>query len=281
MFGIFGSRPRRFLAVSLSFVLLAIGILLLVVYYGSIHATLRITTGPENSLARRFIAAFVATTQAAHPRVDFKTVSVPDLSASAKALEDGKVDLALIRTDVSPPSNGETLVILRRDVVAIILPPKSQIDKIDKLAGKTIAIPAGPVQNEDSRALDLILSYYDVRAETVKREFLPIGEIGAALARGRAAAAVAVGPIGPGPAVDTVASIAKATRGTPTILEIDENDAISARFPGLESIDIPQGTFRSRPAVPDDDIKGVAVSYRFVVPVTMLNIVAGALADRS
>ena len=31
------------------------------------------------------------------------------------------------------------------------------------------------------------------------------------------------------------------------------------------------------PALPDDDIKGVAVTYRMVVPVTMFDIVAGAL----
>jgi hypothetical protein len=134
------------------------------------------------------------------------------------------------------------------------------------------------VQAENSRALDLILSYYNVPSESVKREFLPIDEIGAAVHAKRAAAVFAVGPVGPGDVVNAVAAIAKATKGTPEILEIDEGDAINARFPGLESIDIPKGAFKGRPATPSDDIKGVAISYRFAVPDRMLNAVAGVLA---
>jgi hypothetical protein len=71
---------------------------------------------------------------------------------------------------------------------------------------------------------------------------------------------------------------ARATKGTPELLALDEGDAISKRYPGFEAIDIPQGAFRARPATPDDDIKGVAITYRFVVPVRMLNAVAGVMA---
>ena len=73
-------------------------------------------------------------------------------------------------------------------------------------------------------------------------------------------------------------SIARATKEAPEILELDDNDAIAKRFPGLESVDIPEGAFRARPPTPDDSVKGVAVTYRFVVPVTMLDAVAGAIA---
>jgi len=277
LLGVFGLRITRFLALAVALILLVIGLVLAGFYYGSIHATLRITTGPEGGLAQKFISAFVAGTHAAHPRIDFKTVEVQDLAASAKALEDGKVDLALVRTDFQPPNNGQTLVILRRDVVALVLPPKSSVDSVVKLTGKTVVVPAGPLQEANSRAFDLILNYYNVSPDKVKRVFAPLDQIGAELKKGRAVAVVAVGPIGPGQVVDAVAAVAKATRGTPTILNFDDNDAISARFPALESVDIPQGAFRPRPATPDDDIKGVAVSYRFVVPVTMLDIVAGAL----
>jgi TRAP-type uncharacterized transport system substrate-binding protein len=61
-------------------------------------------------------------------------------------------------------------------------------------------------------------------------------------------------------------------------LEIDEGDAIAKQFPGFESIEIPEGAFRGHPPTPDDTVKGLAVSYRFVVPLRMLNIVAAAIA---
>jgi TRAP-type uncharacterized transport system substrate-binding protein len=278
MSGLFGlNLPRR------ATTLIAAGFLLVAAILGGLylwspHATLRVTTGPAGGVAQRFVSAFVATTEAAHPRIRFETVVVADLQASAKALEDRKVDIAILRRDMAPPSNGQTLVILRRDVMAIILPPGSPIKGVSQLAGKTVAIPESPVRAENSHALDLILNYYNIPTESVKRVILPASEIGPALHAKRAAVAFAVGPVGPGEVVDVVASIAKATRGTPELLEIDEGDAINARFPGFETIDIPKGAFKGRPATPGDDIKGIALTYRFGVPDRMLNAVAGALA---
>jgi TRAP-type uncharacterized transport system substrate-binding protein len=203
---------------------------------------------------------------------------VSDLKASSKALEDRKVDIALIRSDVSPPTNGQTLVILRRDVIAIVLPADSPIKNVAQLSNKTIALPLGPLQEDNSRALDLILNYFNVPSESVKRVFLPVSEIGAALRNKRAVASMAVGPVGPGEVVDVVAAVAKATKGAPEILAMDEAEAIGRRFPGFESLDIPEGVFKARPPTPNDTIKGLAVSYRFAVPVTMLNVVAGAIS---
>ena len=276
MFGLF--RPFKRIGSWIAIVLLlGIGIGLIWFYVRTPHATLSITIGPAGSAGQRLVTALIAGTRALHPRVAFNPVLVPDLAGSSKAMENGKVDIALIRSDVAPPSNANTLVIVRRDVVAIVTSGASSIDNPSELSGNTVAIPAGPTQNDNSHAFDLILDYFNVSRDSVKRSFLPIAEIGEAVRRGHAAAAVAVGPIGPGDIVDVVTSIEKATKRTPKIVDLDNNDAIAARFPSLESIDIPKGAFRARPAVPDDDISGVAVSYRFVVSALMPDLVAGAL----
>ena len=86
-----------------------------------------LATGPAGGNVQRFISTFVSVATALHPRIHFVTVPVPDLEASAKALEDGKVDIAAVRSDIRPPANGQTLVILRRDVIAIFLPPDSPV----------------------------------------------------------------------------------------------------------------------------------------------------------
>ena len=273
-----GFRLPRMMTMLLAGAFLVIALILAGVYLWSPRATLLITTGPNGGMAQRFVSAFIANTEAAHPRIRFETVTVPDLTASSRALEERKVNIAIVRSDVSPPVNGQSLVILRRDVVAIVLPPGSPIESVGQLSGKTVAIPTGPVQNDNSRALDLILSYFNVSPGAVKRIFVSPGQIGLALRERRAAAVLAVGPIGPGEVVDAVAAVAKATRGTPSILSLDEGEAIAKRSPGFEEIDIPKGAFKGNPPIPDDDAKGVAVSYRFVVPTTMLNAVAGALA---
>lgn len=273
----FGLASLRTVTTITAGVFLLSAALLAIFYLLSPRATLRVTTGLPGTVGQRFISTFVSVTTAAHPRVRFDLVPVANLVESSKAMEDGKVDLAIVRTDVSPPTNGQTLAILRRDVVAFVVPADSSIEDPSKLAGKSIAIPEGPWQDVNSKALDTILSYFNVAPERVKRVFLPISEIGVAIHRKQVAAALAVGPIGPGEAVNVVAAIAKATKGAPGILAIDQADAIVKRFPGFESIDVPQGAFKGHPSTPDDTVTCLAVTYRFVVPERMLNVIAGLI----
>jgi hypothetical protein len=99
--------------------------LIAAVYFWSPHANLRVTIGPPDSAAYRFITAFGSVTEAAQPRVHIKLVQVNDLAASAKAIEDHTTDLGIVRNDGVIPRNGETIAILRGVVFAFIVPAKS------------------------------------------------------------------------------------------------------------------------------------------------------------
>jgi TRAP-type uncharacterized transport system substrate-binding protein len=272
--GRFGDRLT--IAIAAGFLIVAAALTAL--YFWSPKATFHVTTGPNGGAADRFISALIKVTEAEHPRVRFVPVPVANLAASAKALEDGEANIALVRSDASPPANGQTLVILRRDALLIVLPGGSKLDSVTQLAGKTVVFPEGPVEKENERAFNLLLDFFNVPAASVKRLVLPPGEVGAAMREKRAAAVVAFGPMAPGQAVDAVSAVARATRRAPTILPLDEADSIAKRYPGFESIDLPRGVFRGHPAVPEEDIKGVAVSYRLVAPTQMLNAIAGLLA---
>jgi len=271
--------PFRFraLALTASGLFLVGGLILAGLYFWSPHATLRVTTGLPGTVASRFVSSFAKVIATRYPRVQFAFVPVASLAESSEAMEGGKVDIAMVRSDVSPPVNGRTIAILRRDVIAIFVPKESPIDDVSKLVGKTVAIPQGPAQEDNSKALDAILSYFDVAPDHVKRLYLPAAEIGPALRHKHAAAALAVGPIGPGEAANVAASIVRATRAAPQLLAIDQADAIVKRFPGFESIDVPEGAFKGKPPTPDDTVTSLAVSYRMVVPETMLNVFAGLL----
>jgi hypothetical protein len=130
------------------------------------------------------------------PRIHIKLVQVADLAASAKAIEDHATDLGIVRSDAVIPTNGATIAILRRDVVAFVVPAKSSIDKIPSLAGGTIGILQGPLQIYNEQTLDAILSYYNIPAKAVERVFLPLAEIEAAVHDKHVAAALAIGPMG-------------------------------------------------------------------------------------
>ena len=261
-----------------------VGVLLLaaagfaLAHFWSPHANLRVTTGPQGGALQRFMATFVSVLAVQHPRIHLDLVQIPDLAASAKALEDGRTDLAVVRSDAAAPANAQTIVILRRDVVALVLPPHSKISSVAGLAGKTVGIVASPVQMNNAQVLDALLSFFDIPAKDVHRVFLPVAELGKAIQEKKVEAVLAVGPVAPGEVVDVVAAIARATKGTPGILALDEAEAIGKRFPGFESIDVPVGAFRARPATPSDTVTTLAVTYRFAASELMTNVVAAAIA---
>jgi TRAP-type uncharacterized transport system substrate-binding protein len=242
------------------------------------HANLRITLGPPGSTAERFITAFASVSKVQHPRVSLDLVRVDDLAGSAKALEERRTDLAIVRSDAAAPANAQTIVILRRDVVAFVLPPHSPVTSVDSLAGKTVGLVAGPLQAVNGRVLDTVLGYYNLSGKDVGRTVLPVEELAQAVRQKKVAAILAVGPMAPGEVVDVVAAVARATKGTPGILALDEAEAIGKRFPGFESIDVPVGAFRARPATPHDTVTTLAVTYRFAASELMPNVVAAAIA---
>jgi TRAP-type uncharacterized transport system substrate-binding protein len=244
-------------------------------YLWSPHATLRVAIGTLGGNAHKLLSAFVSATTAAHPCIRFETVPVADLEASSKAMEEGRVDIAIVRSDVTPPVNGQTLVILRRDIIAIVLPPDSPVKTLADLSGKTIGIPEGRLQEYNSRALDTILGYYNIAPATVQRAYLPIPEIGRAIRRHRLARPWRLAPSAPATPWTLWLRLRKATKGTP--MAIDESETIAKQFPGFETIDAPEGCLRAHPPIPDDTLKTLAVTYRLVAPITMLNVVAGAI----
>jgi hypothetical protein len=167
---------------------------------------------------------------------------------------------------------------LRHDIFAIVTPAKTDIEKIPNLAQKTIGIPESYLQKFNEQALDAILSFYDIPSKSVRRRFIPMADIGRALAEKRIAAIFTIGPVGLGAVVDVVTAVKTATRSAPKVLAIEEAEAISKRFPAFEPVEVPAGAFKGRPPIPDDSVSTLAATYRLVAPDSMLDIVAGANA---
>jgi TRAP transporter TAXI family solute receptor len=225
---------------------------------------------------QKFFAAFVRTVADAHPRVHLKIVPTADREASMKALLAGEADLAVVRSDMLTSSEAQSIAILRRDVVGLVVPPHTPIEKVRDLAGKTLGLVQGPAADE--RILDQILSYYQIPADKLQRVVLAPNEISQAIRQKRVAAMYALGPAGPGPLADVVNAVAKAGKGTLDILDIEAADAIAQRFPILESVDIPAGAFGTTPLRPEDSVSTLSVTLRLVARASMPNYVAGEVA---
>ena len=267
---------RRVFLIILTCVLACIAVGAVVGWFFFARITLRVATGPMGSDGQKFFAAFVRTVADAHPRVRLKIVPTADREASMKALLAGEADLAVVRSDMLTSSEAQTIAILRRDVVGLVIPPHAAIEKVNDLAGKTLGMMQGPAADE--HILDQILSYYQIPADKVQRVVLAPNEISQAIRQKRVAAMYALGPAGPGPLADVVNAVAKAGKGTLTILDIEAADAIAQRFPILESVDIPAGAVGTNPLRPEDSVGTLSVTLRLVARASMPNYVAGEVA---
>jgi TRAP-type uncharacterized transport system substrate-binding protein len=244
--------------------------------YNNIRITYRVAVGPEGGEGQRFFAAINPIFAAESSIIRLAGVPTSDLQASAKALESGDVDLAIIRPDVAVPANGRTVMILRREPVLLIVPANSKVEKVTDLSGKAIGVVTS--STHDAGILDTILNYYQHPGESVRRVTLAPSAVADAVKQKRVAVIVVIGPMGPGLITDVVATIAKAGNGPPNFLAVEEAEAIAKRWPTLEKLEIARGALQGNPPVPDESITTIAVSSRLVARSTMYDWPAGEIA---
>ena len=237
----------------------------------SARYTLTVATGPVGSDGQKVLAAFIRDLSAEHPLVRLVPLPTESLADSAKSLMDGRVDLAVVRSDDAAAAHGRTIFVLRQDGVAVLLPPDAKIETVSELAGKTLAVAKGI----DPGLLRAFTTFYGLRTADLI-EMSP-AEFGPALKAKRVAAALASGPLGPGPIPDTFAGIRKRFKAKPSYLDIAEADAIVARWPSYESVEIKQGTFGGTPTEPGETINTFAVRILLVSRAALPDRVAGEL----
>jgi TRAP-type uncharacterized transport system substrate-binding protein len=235
---------------------------------------LRIAVGPSAVTGRQAALALAQVFSADHPRVRVRTVVMPDLLAAARALDNEDVDLAIARSDVAPV-DGQTLAILRRDAAMFIAPSGNAIDAVTKLRGMTVGVLGNDVPTV--KLLDLILQHYDVDPASVRRADLAPEQIADAVRHRKVAAVFALAPPNSKRIPLLLAAIRKSGHGSPQIIAVDEAAAIAKRYPLLETLDIPKGTFDGSLPAPDDDITTLSVSYRLLARAAMPDWVAAEI----
>lgn len=231
--------------------------------------TIRIATGPLGSDGQKFIAAFRRELAEQRPRVRLALTETANLQESAEALLDGKVDLAVVRSDHPAAASGGTLLIVRRINLVFMASAHSSVTAMKDLVGKKIGI-AGDAATIDPLLATVVESYGLQAANLVT---IAPEDVGVALRDRKVAAVVVRGPAGPGAISDAV----KATKKPPKFIALDEAKAIATHHPVYEEVEIPQGAFVAAPAIPDKEVTTVAVSVRLVAVNSVLDYVAGEL----
>ena len=254
-------RRPVLIAIAAFLALVALGLFLF--QWMSAPTTLRIAAGPMSSEDLRFVVA--ATQHLARERetIRFRLVLSDGIAASANAIDEGKADLAIVRSDVLMPLRGQTVAIMHRDAAVLMTTPTSGIATLPDLAGLTVGIIRKTPANQ--RLLETILAHYGVPKEKVSVVLLDRPqEAEDGLRTRRLHAVFVVGPVTGGLVGDTVAAVARAAGGAPVFMPIAEADAIAQRSPALDELELVRGTFGGTPPRPPETMETIGVSHRLV-----------------
>jgi TRAP transporter TAXI family solute receptor len=261
------SAARRIFLVTLAGVLAIIGALVAGYYFAVRPVTLKIAVGPPNSDDVKVVQTLTQAFAQHRAYVRLKPVQTDSAVASAEALSEGKVDLAIIRGDLDVPKNAQAVATLRKNFVVLWVPAKGKgkragpkITKIGQLAGRRVGVVGKTPANVN--LLKVILQQYGVDPAKVEVVQFPANEAAEAIRKQSADAYLAAGPLNSKITLDAIVASSR-DGGTPTFLSIDASEAIAQNHPAYEAGEIPAGTFGS-PERPEDEVKTISFSHHIV-----------------
>lgn len=241
-------------------------------FYGYRHftrpVTLTIAAGSIDGEGPRLMTAIGARLAATKSPVRLKVIDKGSSLAATQAFAKGEVDLAIVRPDLGDMSNARTVVLVTNGVLLMIALPGSKIESIDDLKGKTLGVVGGPVNKQLLDALD---KEYDLTRSKVHFKDLMPADITSAIQTKQVQALMIVAPISERYLTQIRTFFPRDVKQKPTLLAVDSAGAIAAVNKAYESYDLPKGTIRGSPAIPDDDLTTLRVPFYLVAKSTVSN----------
>ena len=266
-------RPAKHKAmfITLAGVLAIVGTFAAGYHFSTQPEILRIAVGPANSDDIKVVQALTQAFSQAHGHVRLHPVQTEGSVASAQALADDKVDLAIVRGDLDVPKNAQAVATLRKNLAVMWVPAdvKSQgkgqgkkaaakITKIVQLAGHRVGVIGRTEANVN--LLKLILKQYGVDPTKVEIVQFPVSEAIDAIRGQKADAYLATGTISGRATTDAIAASTRDGK-TPTFLAIDSAEAIAQNHPMYEASEIPAGAFGGSPDRPEAEVKTISFAH--------------------
>lgn len=268
---------RRTTLLALACGLAAAGLIALGALWIGRPTTLRIAVVRDTEDAQ-LVAAIAQNFAKEHEDVRLKVVHVNDAAASAVALEADSADLAVVRSDIRLPLNGQTLALLHRNAAIILATSRSKVAEIGDLRGKTVGVVRGPPTGAGNvRLLEAILAQNEIAARDVVIKDLTREQVFDALSTGAVAAVVTVGALNTQAVRDVVGAATLASGGDPVFIPVSEAKAMAQHAPVFEAIEIVRGSFGGSPPKPAETFETLGVSVRLMAASTMRDALAGQL----
>ncbi|WP_298357994.1 TAXI family TRAP transporter solute-binding subunit [Rhodoblastus sp.] len=213
-----------------------------------------------------------------HEEIRLRIVQTSDEAAASKAISEGHVDLAVVRSDLPMPTNASTALILAHDSVVIVAPPGKNFTNFSDLKGHTIGVITTESSGDaNRRLLATIESQYSIEPKDIKVIDLTANDLARFLRNRQIDALFVFGPVDSpqisGP-VTTVSDSGGAS-GAPTFVPILEASALAERTPGLDASQILRGAFGGSPSRPPENVATIGATVRLVARNDLDNSIVG------
>ncbi len=239
----------------------AAGAGLLAYRYYTRPATLSVAVGSIDGEAAKAMSAIASELISTNASVRLKVIDSGTALEAANAFSAGKVDLAVVRGDVGDLSQAQAVVVVSHVVVLIIAPPGSSIDGIDGLKGHTVGVVGGAA---NAKIVDVLTKEYDLANAKVAFKNLALADVRPAIQSKQVSALLVAIPLAENYLALVRGFFQLDHKKAPVLIPIDSAAAIAEAERAFESFDVPKGTLRGSPQVPDDDLTTLRTSLYLV-----------------
>ena len=270
-----GRLPRWLRVVLVAAVLaLACGGGLFAYRYVTKPVTLTIAAGSVDADGPMLLSVLATRLASTNAPVRLKIIDKGTVLEAAKAFSAGEADLALVRGDLGDLSAARTVVLATHVVALVVVPPGGSIDSIDGLKGKTVGVVGGGTNHQVVQALT---KEYDLERAKVHFKDLAIAEAAQAIKSKQVSALLVVMPISEKYLSMLRDFFPRNDKKQIGLIAIESAGAIAAVARAYESFDLPKGTVRGSPAIPDDDLTTLRVPVYIVADKKLDNDAVTAL----
>ena len=238
--------------------------------------TLTVAIGSIDGEGAKAMSAIASQLAADGAPVRLKVIDTGTSVESGKQFNAGAVDLAAVRGDVGDLSQAQAIVVLSHLTVLLIAPPGSSIDSIDKLKGHTVGVLGGEA---NARIVDVLNNSYNLARNKTVFKNLSLEEARQAVQSKQVSALLVVIPLTERYLTLVKGFFQQGSKAVPVLIPIDSAAAIADANRAYESFDVPKGTMRGSPPVPDDDLTTLRTSLYLVARKSLDNDVAANLAQ--
>jgi TRAP-type uncharacterized transport system substrate-binding protein len=241
------------------------GASLLAYRYLTRPTTLSVAVGSIDGEAVKAMSAIASRLASTNAPVRLKVIDSGTAPEAAKAFSVGNADLAVVRSDVGDLSQAQAVVVVSHLVVLVIAPPGSTIDSIGKLKGRLVGVIGA---DTNARVVEVLSKEYGLdRAKGFKDIALP--DARRAVQSKEVSALLVVIPL-----AEKYLSLVRdifqqGSKALPVLLSIESAGAIAQAERAYESFEVPKGTLRGSPPVPEDDLATLRATLYLVANKTL------------